>query len=560
MRKKLLSQLLLYSATLLSTFVYSYNSHPPKLTVVIVIDQFAHNYINKLHSHFKYGLKYLFNNGVVYTNAHVPHGQPGTGVGHAGLNTGTYAKDHGFISNAWYNQEGEKVSCDDDQSFNASVIVPDAENTIYDYGRSSHFLMVDGLSDQCVMQSTPNSPFKSFSISGKSRSAIATASKLGKAIWFDSDSGLFTSSKAYFEDLPDWLKQFNETHNINNKGTIIWERMYPKSPYAYTFFNINNYEFTRKNRTMLNRSLPVPDLSNPKNPYHLFERTPQANKELLNLAQECISNNVSRKTKDRLLLWVCLSPLDKLAHIYGPDSLEAIDMIYHLDKQLQKFIRFTLKAVGKHQVVFALTADHGIMPIPEILQEKGLSLAQRINPKEFIKPLNQELKNIYDTPKIIRSLKGQEVILNHDVMTKLNNEDQEIIMNDVRNKLIESPFIKQAWTFNELSIIPTQQNTILDNIKNQLFKNRSGKIIIQPYPYTLFTGELKGTSHTRSPYDYNTHVPLILFHRGKFERKYVRQRVTTLQLANTLAELLNVPKPSASTAEILPELFDPEYQ
>ena len=37
---------------------------PPKLTVVVVIDQFAFHYIPKLQKHFKYGLKDLLNNGI----------------------------------------------------------------------------------------------------------------------------------------------------------------------------------------------------------------------------------------------------------------------------------------------------------------------------------------------------------------------------------------------------------------------------------------------------------------------------------------------------------------
>lgn len=548
------------SLLLLPTNTHTYNARPPKLTIVIVVDQFAHYYIDKLARHFKWGLHYLLSHGVVFTNAHMPHGQPGTGVGHTGLNTGAYGKDHGIIGNGWHTETGKKISCDDDNSENSLVIAPDEENTVYDYGKSSHFVMVDGLTDQCVMHSTPIAPFRSFSISGKSRSAIVTANKLGKAIWFDSDSGLFTSSKAYFDELPAWLKNFNINNNANDLGSVTWTRSYPKSPHAYRFFDIHNYEFTRKPESMLDRALPVPDFSHEANYYHFFEKTPFANKQILDLAQACIKNNVSRKTKDRLLLWVCLSPLDKLAHGYGPQSLEAIDMIYHLDRQLQKFIRFAMKAVGKHQVNFVLTADHGVMPIPELLKEKGLTLAQRIDPKEFIQQLNAEFEKVYNIPKIVRSLRGQEIVLDHTVMTDFSEEDQKNVIADVKNKLLETPHIKQAWTFDELMAMPTQQGTILDNIKNQLFKGRSGQIIIQPYPYTLFTRDKKGTSHSRSPYDYNTHIPLILFHSGKFERKYVRQRVTALQVANTLAELLNVPKPSASTAEILPELFDPEYQ
>ena len=155
-----------------------YNTRPPRLTVVLVVDQFAHHYINKLYPQLKHGLRYLLDNGVVYTNAHMPHGQPSTATGHAGLNTGTCAKDHGFVANAWY-ENGKKVACDNDASGNAFVFSPDG---MHDYGKSAHRLMVDGLSDQCVLQSQPNSNFAVYSISGKSRSAIATASKLGKAV------------------------------------------------------------------------------------------------------------------------------------------------------------------------------------------------------------------------------------------------------------------------------------------------------------------------------------------------------------------------------------------
>jgi predicted AlkP superfamily pyrophosphatase or phosphodiesterase len=559
MTKKPCLLVTLFLSIALFSFVstHAYNSHPPKLSIVIVVDQFAHHYINKLYPHLKHGLKYLLDNGVVFTNAHTPH--PNTGPSHATFNTGTYANDHGYVSNGWTDKYGKKVACDDDESPDTFVFDPTTHNTTYDFGKSSHYLMVDGLSDQCVMQSQPERAFNSISISGKSRSAIATASKLGKAIWFDSRSGLFTSSKAYFHELPTWLKSFNDAHNNRLLETITWSRMYPRSPSAYNFFNIDNYEYSRNKETMLDRFLPVPDTTNTKNQFHFFERTPQANKLILDLAQKCITVHTNRKTKDRLLLWVCLSPLDKVVHQYGPNSTEAIDMIYHLDKQLQKFIRFTLRAIGKHQVVFSLTADHGIMPIPEILHNDGLSIATKINQYDFIKELNENLKNTYNVDGLIDNYKGQELVFNKKALQQLTEEEQNAMMQDAKQAALDNPHMKHAWTLDELMNKTTHPNTLEHNIKSQLYKGRSGEIVLQPQPYTLVSHWQYGTSH-KSPYDYDTHVPLILFHPGKFERKYVRERVTTLQLANTLAELLNIPKPSASTAEILPNLFDPEYQ
>src|SRR6266852_8140756 len=104
--------LILLSSTAYSTN-FAYNTKPPRLAVILVIDQFAYRYITKLYPHLKHGLRYLLDNGVSYTNAFMPHGQPGTSTGHAGLNTGTCADYHGFTSNSWY-EDGKKIACDDD--------------------------------------------------------------------------------------------------------------------------------------------------------------------------------------------------------------------------------------------------------------------------------------------------------------------------------------------------------------------------------------------------------------------------------------------------------------
>jgi len=538
--------------------LHSFNSNPPKLTIMIVIDQFSYNYINKLNRHLRHGLRYLLDNGVVYTNAFMPHGRPGTAPGHAALNTGTYAKNHGFIDNNWYQETGEKIACDDDPSPDSLVISPTGT---YDFGKSAHMLMTDGISDQCVLASNPQSPFNAYSISLKSRAAIATASKLGKALWFDHHTGNVTSSKAYFKDgkLPEWVHNFNQIHNPKKQETITWHRMYPYSPTAYNFFNTLDYRYALIKDSFINRPLMTFDTEHMKNPFHIFEKTPHANKWILDLAQKCIETHVSKKTKDRLLLWVCLSPLDKVAHRFGPQSLESIDMIYHLDKQLQKFMQKIMKLVGKHQVLITLTADHGVMPFPELVHETGLTNAQRIDENEFINYINNYLTEKYNISNLIHACEGQELTLNREIMAQYTLKKQRALIEDLKYQILNHPGIKHVWDSHELSRTCTQPNTIEDNIKNQVFEGRSGQIIVQPYPYNLITRWDGGTSH-KTPYSYDTHIPLIIFHPGKFERKYVRQRVSALQLANTVAEILNVAKPSSSTAEILPELFDVEYE
>jgi hypothetical protein len=76
-----------------------------------------------------------------------------------------------------------------------------------------------------------------------------------------------------------------------------------------------------------------------------------------------------------------------------------------------------------------------------------------------------------------------------------------------------------------------------------------------PQPYCLITNYPKGCTHN-TPYDYDTHVPLILYQSGSLEQKQILHRVWIPQLAITLAKLLGVQHPAASTFELLPGIFN----
>src|SRR5579872_6025136 len=141
--KKIISYAVVSIVFLLNSVIGAgYKPRPPRLTVIFVVDQFAQLYFDKLTPHFKHGLKHFLTHGVVYTNGHQNYGQPGTATGHAGLNTGTTANYHGFVSNKWFDEDGNSVMCDRDMSGNALVISPEDGGT-YDVGKSAHMLMVD---------------------------------------------------------------------------------------------------------------------------------------------------------------------------------------------------------------------------------------------------------------------------------------------------------------------------------------------------------------------------------------------------------------------------------
>ena len=530
--------------------LHSHNA--PKLTIIFVVDQLAQHYFTKLQSHFRGGLKYLLENGVVYTNAHHPHGKPATATGHAVLNTGTYANDHGLTNNKWIDKLGNDVRCDDDDAKNAAVFSPDGT---YKYGKSPHYIMVDGISEQFVLQSQPGSTHHVFSLSLKSRAAIATANKLGKAIWFDNQSGFFTSSKAYFDQLPNWLIQFNTEKKINTLKYVQWKKAYPRNRRAYNFYHTDNYQYTRSNHSFLNMKLPIDITTDPegKDPYHFFVKTPHANQLLFDLAKHCIKTHISRKSDDRLLLWLCLSSLDKLGHQFGPEAMESIDMIYHLDKQIKRFLTYAFRAAGKNNTLMVLTSDHGISPIVELLHEQGMTSARRVNPTELLERINKSIEEKHDIPNLILGFKHPSFYLNMSLLKTFSDKKQQDIMQDLKTFLMLEPTIKHAWTYDELYHAQFETHSLENHFKKQLYPERSGQIIVQTHPYNIITKWKYGSTH-KTPYACDTHVPLIVFQPGKFDPQRIQKRVWTTQLANTLADMLQVPQPSSSTADVLPGL------
>jgi len=524
--------------------LFSQQPKPPRLTVVIVIDQLAYHYLPKLEPYLQWGLKHIMRNGISYTNAYHPHAVPETATGHAALSTGTYPSDHGFVSNDWFDNAGNEVECDNDPS----APVFSVNNTLSKIGRSANNLMVDTLSDQCILSSTPSLQNQVFTISLKSRAAIAIAGKLGKAVWFDEDNGLFTSSKAYFEKLPDWVTTFNQEKRVDKLAAIPWKRFYRiKSP-AYNFTLINDYETTKPKAGIIQRKFT--STKNEQKPYKLFKATPQANQALFDLTLECIDANLSPTRTDKLVIWLSLSPLDYAGHTFGPYSLETIDMIYHLDRQLNRFLQALGHRVKKSETLVVITADHGIEPIPELVQKQGFG-ARRILAKPLVEEMNKMVEKKSDVEKVLHGFLPSQFYLNSESFNSLTKENQHETLGSLKTYLKQQPGIKNVWTYDELASQQFEPNQLELLYKRQLYPGRSGQLICQPFPYCAITTYATGTDHS-TPYEYNTHVPLILYQKKVWEKQVIHDPVSTLQFANTLAFILKVPKPSASTAPLLP--------
>jgi hypothetical protein len=488
--------------------------------------------------------------GIVYENANYPHAMPSTGPGHTGLNCGITPNYTGITSNHWCDPEGNLIACDDDDVKTAAVINPNGG--VYNYGKGPAHIMVDGISDQFAMSAQPNAPRVAFSISIKSRSAICSANKMGKAIWLDEKTGSFTSSKAYYDQLPSWLTQFNRKKCLKHLSKVAWPLYYPRNSPAYNFKNIDNYTYAAR-PSIVGKTVPL-DWSAP-NPLLLYERTPAANQLLFDLAQHCIKTHVSRTSCQELLLWVCLSPLDMVGHDYGPQSREAVDMIYHLDCQIANFMEAVSCYLKPTDVLFVLTGDHGVTPIPELLYEEGYDAACRLDYSTLIPELNRVLEDEFEIHDLLSNCTASQIFVKEKAFKSLTPEQQKNSLNLIKEELKERPGIKRIWTPAELACGCFEDDQIESFYKRQIYPGRTGALIIQPFPYCVPDEYTKGAGH-RTPYEPDTHVPLILYQKHNLEQRIIYDKVWTLQLPSSLASILRIQQPSASTYHMLPGLID----
>src|SRR6476646_1314016 len=90
---------------------------PPKLAVVIVVDQMRADYVERFSGEWKGGLKRMATEGAWYQQAAYPYLTTVTCAGHATISTGSFPHTHGIFQNAWWDREARKqMTCTEDPS------------------------------------------------------------------------------------------------------------------------------------------------------------------------------------------------------------------------------------------------------------------------------------------------------------------------------------------------------------------------------------------------------------------------------------------------------------
>ncbi|MGC1421451.1 MAG: alkaline phosphatase family protein [Terracidiphilus sp.] len=535
----------------------------PKLIVVIVIDQFRGDYLNRDRAEFKgRGFRLFMNEGAWFTDCYYDYANTKTAPGHATIGTGAYSDGHGIESNEWWDasrSDAVKVSSVQDERYQLVGVpsssipanLPGAPSTAAKFlvGASPLNLRASTLGDELRLATQGRA--KVFGISLKDRAAILPVGQSAKgAFWIDNASGQFITSSYYMQHLPEWAQAFNASGRIAQA-----ER-----------------EANAEGTTQF---------------YDLVGRTPAANSYEFDFAKAVITGEKLGQRGVTDLVTISLSANDIQGHQLGPDSDSEEQMIVSLDRDFDKFFSWLDQTVGLDNVWLALTADHGIAPVPSEAAKLGVDSAM-VNMEKLYAQLEKELNDRHSPGAHVEYLMPLPelpyIVLNKHAFEKVRvseraaEEELAALLPDA--VAAQSPAPMPQLKLNEPAPEPSEKRlppapqvtgvyTRLQLESGPLPPTDWGRELAHSYAYhgnwfvMLVLGGYQmedirswgGTTHF-SPWSYDRHVPLA-FYGSPFIPGEYHERVAPVDLATTFASLAGVNFPSAATGRVLKEALKP---
>ena len=546
MKKRIFSLVILL--TIFSISSYTQTKQAPKLVIGIVIDQMCYDYLYRYYTKFsEEGFKKIMNNGTNCRNTQYNYIPTFTGPGHASIYTGTTPSNHGIVANDWYDRNTKKEkNCVGDTNYTS--VGSKTKN-----GQCSpQNLKAITITDQLKLT---YANAKVISLSIKNRGAILPGGhKSDGTYWLDQNTGDFITSTYFKKELPQWLQNFNSQKFALTTMNQTWNTLLPIESYTESLQDNSPYEeliFGNSTPTFPYSFSKLDDTKKIK----AFTATPFANTHLLNASIEAIKNEQLGKHNTSDFLCISFSSTDILGHAYGPQSIEIEDMYLRLDLEIARLLTFLDQQIGKNEYTLFITADHAVVPVPQLLVD------QKLPGGYFF--LEKPLKDLRDS--CIQKF-GFDCILNESnnniyldkEKLKLKDINTTVVQNYIKDQLKLILNIKNVYTASELEN-SEQADYWKDLIKNGYLKEESGDVIftLEPgfLPYYKDTKKNRqGTSHG-SGYSYDTHVPLLWYGKN-IPTQDIYRRIEITDITATLTHLLNLAKPSMTTGEPIVEILE----
>lgn len=525
----------------------------PKLVVVIVVDQFRYDFIERFKSSFgSGGFRRLIDRGALFTNANYTYAPTYTAPGHAAIFTGSVPAQNGIVGNNWYDRDSsaERVMVSDND---AKIVTSYGTQSYTKSTKPASPRVLNGTTIGDQMRLATNFRAKVVALSLKDRAAVLPGGKNANgAYWFDSASGTFVSSDYYFSDMPAWVNKFNARRNADQYFGKVWDRLLEPGAYALTQGVTTEVRGSPLERHFPHKLNGAGETQAGEEYYKEFQYTPFASDYLADFARAAIEGESLGSDDIPDLLAISFSTPDLVGHAYGPDSEEVEDIYLRLDQTIANLLDYIDGTIGLSKTLIAVTADHGVSPIPSLLSLNKIEAAV-IDPNKCKDAANKALAERFGGEKWVLALVNDQLYLDRKVLAeqKADAQEAERIAGEAA---LGVPGIVSFFTRTQIMNGQMPPGAISQRVSNGFNAKRSGDVwlITRPFAF-LAEGEI-ATTHG-SAYDYDTHVPIILFGPGIRPNRY-HGECSPSDIAPTLCDLIGVEPPPTRAGRVLAEALE----
>ncbi|NBA89102.1 alkaline phosphatase family protein [Emticicia sp. CRIBPO] len=512
----------------------------PKLVVGIVVDQMRYDYWYRYYDKYSEGgFKRLLNQGFNCRNHHYHYALTVTAAGHASVYTGSAPSVHGIVGNDWFDPSlNKRVYCVGDSSVQTV-----GSSNVTAGKMSPKNMQVSAITDQ--LRIGTNYQSRVIGIALKDRGAILPAGHTANAAyWFDSKTGNWISSSFYMDELPSWVKSYNEKKRPAQLMQEGWKTLLPVEQYLESTADDKPYE--AKLAGAKKPVFPYELAGTAGDAFGILSSTPHGNTLTKELALEALKNENLGKGKATDFLTISFSSPDYVGHGFGPNAVEAEDIYLKLDRDIADLLTNLDKAVGKDNYLLFITADHGVMDVVDLWKEHKLP-AGRINYLKMNADVKAALKEKFGEGDFIRAFENFQFYLNHDLLEAKQIKEEEVFK--IVRKVLMS-FDGVADVLNLPELYKSNLNSYLTELyKNGYHTKRSGdlQIVVEP-------GWMAGpiAANHGSPYNNDTHIPLLFYGWG-VRPGQTFGRTSVADTAPTVAALLSILEPNGNIGKVIEE-------
>ncbi|MCC7000885.1 MAG: alkaline phosphatase family protein [Gemmatimonadaceae bacterium] len=486
----------------------------PALVVFVTIDQLRPDYLDRWRTQLAGGLRRLVDEGHCIANGGHDHSRTETAPGHASTLSGRFPYSTGIASNS------------------AGVNTKDAPLVGGEGTGASPFRFEGTVLADWMQAVDPRT--RVLSVSRKDRGAILPVGR-GKhsVFWYASSNGRFVTSSWYGDSLPTWVQRFNDEDRVLKQYAgqmwmpLLDEASYPEPDSVPGEIGSGEPTFPH---------ILAEDSLRARN---LIMGMPFMDELTLDFAWRGLREMGLGAGPQTDLLAVSLSTTDAVGHRWGPDSRELHDQVLRVDRALGVFMDSVIALRGQGRVIFALTADHGVAPSPDVRSSWGDNRKAMRVQRDAYDPALAALGPIVQREKL------DPEAFTFDGMT-LEVDRSKVVGKDKAVRELAKTFaseVKRVKGVMRADIIDelAKADTVKDAIARRwLHMFRPGgevlvAITLDPFNYR---GNGSGATHG-TPHDYDARVPII-FWGQPFAPGRDMSGGRVVDIAPTLAEVLGV--------------------